>query len=114
MSDIKTIEINGVAYVRADQASQFAARTGESLYTLGRAVFIRSVTYHYIGRIVYLDDREMVLGDASWIGDSGRWHHALTTGELADVEPYPGLVSISRAAIVDVSPWLHDLPREVK
>lgn len=80
----------------------------------GQAVFIRTVTYHYTGRITRVDPNFIDLADAAWVADSGRWANALTTGTLSEVEPYPGNVIISRAAVVDISPWNHDLPNQVK
>ena len=85
-----------------------------SPYHVGDTVFVRTVTYHYTGRISAIYPGEIVLADAAWIADSGRFSAALATGTLAEVEPYPGSVIISRGGIVDVSPWLHSLPRVAK
>ena len=85
-----------------------------SPYRIGDKVFIRTVTYHYTGRIAAIYAGEIVLDDAAWIADSGRFGTALATGELSEVEPYPGSVTLSRGAIVDVSPWAHPLPRVAK
>lgn len=85
-------------------------------YKIGETVFIRTVTYHYTGRVLAVYANEIVLADATWVADSGRWSAALQTGTLSEVEPYPdgAEVVISRGAIVDVSPWRHPLPRTVK
>ena len=83
-------------------------------YHVGDNVFIRTVTYHYTGKIAAITPGEIVLSDAAWIADSGRFHVALATGTLSEVEPYPAGVVISRGAIVDVSPWAHPLPRVAK
>lgn len=80
---------------------------------VGTKVFIRTVTYHYLGCIEAVTDSDIVLSDASWVADSGRWSNALTTGELSEVEPYPDKCVVSRAAIVDWSEWQWELPREV-
>lgn len=80
----------------------------------GKNVFIRTVTYHYIGRLMGVRDGEIILEDASWIASSGRWHTALATGVLEEVEPYPGVCCVSLAAKVDICGWLHPLPREAK
>ena len=82
-----------------------------SPYRVGDVVFVRTVTYHYTGRISAIYAGEIVLEDAAWIADSGRFGTALATGELSEIEPYPGSVVVSRGAIVDVSPWAHPLPR---
>lgn len=85
-----------------------------SPYHVGDAVFIRTVTYHYTGRISAIYPGEISLAEAAWIADSGRFSVALATGTLSEVEPYPAGVVISRGSIVDVSPWMHPLPRVAK
>ena len=84
-------------------------------YAVGQPVFVRTVTYHYTGRITRVTPGEIVLEDAAWIGDSGRFAAALADGELSEVEPYPdGEVLISRGAVVDCCRWAHPLPRTTK
>jgi len=80
----------------------------------GTKVFIRTVTYHYTGRVVDYNDDWIILDDAAWIADSGRFSVALSTGELSEVEPYPGQCWINRPGVIDLSEWSHELPREVK
>ena len=82
---------------------------------IGKPVFIRTVTHHFTGRLVSATAGELVIEEAAWIADSGRWSAALTTGALGEVEPYPaGPVVVSRGAAVDVCLWPHALPRGVK
>jgi len=80
----------------------------------GKNVFIRTVTYHYTGRLVgQTSDGLLVLEDAAWIADSGRFGKALTYGYLDEIEAYPdGRVVVG--AIVDVAEWGHELPRMSK
>ena len=82
----------------------------------GEAVFIRTVTHYYTGHVERVTDSDVVLSSAAWISDTGRFADALRLGEMSEVEPYPpdALVSVSRGAILDVSAWAHDLPREQK
>jgi len=91
-----------------------AKRETPSPVALGNAVLIRTVTHYYTGRIVGLTRDEIVLTDAAWIADTGRFSAALSTGTLSEIEPYPTAVSIARGAIVDVTSWSHPLPRETK
>ena len=81
---------------------------------IGKAVFVRCVTHYYTGRLVAETSSELVLDDAAWIADTGRFSQALGTGTLNEVEPYPGRCYVSRGAVVDVSEWRHPLPRDVK
>lgn len=83
-------------------------------YTVGDKVLIRTVTMIQTGRIIKVTPGEIVLEDAAWIADTGRFSEALMSGSLAGVEPAEGLVIVNRGAIVDVYEWHHDLPREVK
>ncbi len=92
-----------------------AARKGKShSLTVGECVFIRTVTAYFTGRIVAVTSADIVLADAAWIADTGRFSAALKTGTLGEVEPYPDGVTVSRGGVIDVSPWKHALPRDVK
>lgn len=81
-----------------------------------KQVFIRTVTHYYTGRVVSESAREIVLEDAAWIADTGRFATALVAGEFSEVEPYPdGMrVRIMVHAIVDVVEWPYALPRTQK
>lgn len=84
-------------------------------WQVGTNYFIRTVTHHYTGRLeaVY-QKKELVLSECAWIADDGRFHTALSTGELSEIEPMLGNVIIGRGSIVDASVWTHPLPRTVK
>ena len=79
---------------------------------LGQAVFIRTVTHHYTGRLVAADETFLSLEDAAWIADDGRFADCLANGTPSEVEPYPGACLVAVGAVLDVSPWGHDLPRK--
>ena len=85
-------------------------------YEVGEKYFIRTVTHHYTGKLKRITNGELVLTDAAWIADSGRFHNALKSGDLDEVEPYPNDVEviINRDAICDASKWQHDLPLSQK
>lgn len=81
---------------------------------IGKNVFVRAVTHYYTGRLAAIEDGFLHLEDAAWVADTGRFSAALAKGTLNEVEPYPGDCYVSRGAVVDVSPWAHELPRSVK
>jgi hypothetical protein len=83
-------------------------------WEIGRCYFIRTVTHYLTGRLVSITPTEIVLEDAAWIADTGRFADFLKTGNANEVEPVAGPVLVSRGAIVDVYHWPHDLPREQK
>lgn len=113
MSTPTTITVDGVDYVRSD--SVVTASDGDALaHLVGSPVFLRTVTMHYTGKVVCVTPDTIVLADAAWIADSGRFHDALKDGKLNEVEPFVNNVCVGRGALVDVTRWNHDLPRAQK
>lgn len=86
-------------------------------WKIGKPYFIRTVTMHLVGELVGVYDKELVLKDASWIADNGRFHR-FVNGELDDnceIEPFPdGEVIVGRGALLDATIWKGKLLREVK
>lgn len=87
-----------------------------SYVSVGKPVFVRTVTGFYTGRVVSASAHGLDLADAAWIADTGRFADFLKSGPTAqtEIEPYPDGVFILHGVIVDVSPWKHDLPRSQK
>lgn len=81
---------------------------------IGKNVFVRTVTHHYTGKLVAAGDGFLTLDDAAWIADDGRFADALAKGNLNEIEPYPGRCLVGIGAVLDLSEWLHDLPRTQK
>ena len=81
---------------------------------IGENVFIRTVTMYHTGKVVAVNDKFIVLEDAAWVADTGRFSDALKTGKLSEVEPVEGLVRVSLGAVVDIFEWKHELPRVQK
>jgi hypothetical protein len=71
------------------------------------------VTYFVVGKLSEVHPMELVLTEASWVADTGRFHAALETGRLAEVEPFTRPVIIGRNAVVDATEWTHALPVKV-
>ena len=87
------------------------------MFEPGSKVFIRTVTYHLIGVVTgttKIGKTTLVeLEHASWVADSGRFHTAIATGALNEVE-YVGPAFVNVASIVDAFPWPHELPTSSK
>ena len=80
----------------------------------GSSYYIRTVTYHNVGKVVgETTDGFLLLKEASWVADSGRFMQAIKNGILEEVEPV-GEMMIAKSSIVDVFPWKHQLPTEQK
>lgn len=84
-----------------------------SPWQIGTCYLIRTVVYYALGRLVGVWEHELLLEEASWIADTGRFHEALRTGKLAEVEPFVSPVIVGRLAIVDAAEWPHPLPVSV-
>lgn len=68
---------------------------------IGRNVFIRTVTYHYIGKVEKVIGDFVELSTAAWIADSGRFANALEKADFSEVEPYKNPVRINTQTIID-------------
>jgi hypothetical protein len=81
-------------------------------YHIGKTYFIRTVTHHYTGVLVKVFKNELVLKDAAWIADDGRFADAVKDGTFSEVEPFPdGEVVIGRGAICDAYAVTFKSPR---
>ena len=91
-------------------------RPDDSHWEVGSAYFIRTVTHHYTGRLVKVTAKELVIEDAAWIADDGRFAQFVAGGEANEIEPYPdgAKVIIGRGAILDAVKWPAKLPRNQK
>lgn len=86
----------------------------EEIWKMGKCYFIRTVTMHLVGRLEVLTNKELLLSEASWIADSGRFHDFLKNGTLNEVEPFVNPVIVNRDCIIDATIWDHELPKEQK
>jgi len=89
-------------------------KQSDSPYVLNKNYFIRTVTHHYTGKLVKVYQNELVLVDAAWIADDGRFSESFEK-EYNEVEPFPaGEVIIGRGAILDCTILKKNLPRKQK
>lgn len=73
-----------------------------SPWEIGKTYIIRTVTMTDTGRLVAVTPQELVLENAAWIADTGRFADAVLKAEFNEVEPFPdGWVIIGRGSIVD-------------
>lgn len=74
----------------------------DSAWEIGKIYLIRTVTMIDTGRLVAVTEHELVLEDAAWIADTGRFAQAVEKAEFSEVEPFPlGRVIIGRGSVVD-------------
>lgn len=86
-------------------------------FEVGESYFIRTVTYHLTGKVKNIKGQFLVLKDAAWIADSGRFHGVINNGSFgtnAEIEPLEVDVLVNMNSITDAFIWKHKLPRQVK
>ena len=81
----------------------------------GKSYFFRTVTYHTTGKVLRVEKGFVVVNNAAWIADSGRWADSVVKNEYEEVEIYPDNkeVYINIDSIVDYHE-VDKLPRETK
>ncbi len=85
----------------------------EGPWKVGTNYLIRTVTMAQTGRLVAVYPTELVLADAAWVGDTGRFAQAVEKADFYEVEPFPDLIIVGRQAIIDACE-IPSLPREQK
>ena len=83
-------------------------------FQVGEQLFIRTVTSHLTGRVTAIIGKFLVLEDAAWIADDGRFSNAINEGKLSEVEPVNVTVRVNTDSFIDVYTWTHPLPRVQK
>ena len=111
-TDGKPVGSGGLKFAAA--GSRIMELPPNEAFVIGEQVFIRTVTYHTIGRIVGIKGDFLVLDEATWVAESGRFTQTIEEGALNEIEPVPGLVRVNVHSIVDVFVWAHALPRQQK
>jgi hypothetical protein len=80
---------------------------------VGKKWFFRTVTYHLVGKVEKRVGNFVLLSNASWVADSGRFTQAIRDGKLNEIEPV-GAALVNLSAVTDAFPWNHTLPRDQK
>lgn len=89
-------------------------QSDNSAWEIGKNYLIRTVTMIDTGRLVAVTQQELVLEDAAWIADTGRFSDAVKNCAFGEVEPFPsGKVIIGRGSVIDAI-CINELPRDKK
>lgn len=115
---INELDINGTLYVPKDSGQDVVnvveINGEDSVWKVGLNYLIRTVTMIQLGKLIRVTEKELLLSDACWVADTGRFHEALESGKLDEVEMFQRDVIVGRGAIVDATEWLSDLPEKSK
>lgn len=75
----------------------------QSFLEVGKNYQIRTVTMIYTGKLKKENKESLLLGDAAWIPDTGRFSDSMKNTDLYnEVEPYHRPPIIFKSGIVDV------------
>lgn len=75
-------------------------------WLIGECYLIRTVTMIQVGKLKWVGEQELVLGNAAWIADTGRFHDCLVDPEnINESEPFVNDVIIGRGSIIDATVW---------
>jgi hypothetical protein len=102
-----TFDINSLTLGQAKELSAlFGAQptlvANDPAWEIGKIYLIRTATMTDTGRLVAVTQQELVLEDAAWVADTGRFSDAVAKAEFGEVEPFPdGKVIIGRGALID-------------
>jgi len=111
-------EIQEVLNIKGDRSTVSSENEDAHPYEVGKNYLIRTVTMTQVGRMKRIYKNEIVLSDASWIPDTGRFQECLEKSiehsDNSEVEMFCGDVIIGRGAISDCVEYKHDLPKEKK
>ena len=112
---MRTLEISDETYekIKDQLTEEEVVEINSYEDMIGKKFFFRTVTYHLVGRVVKQVGDFLMLEDASWVADSGRFTQAIKNGTLKEVEPV-GDLGVNLKATVDFFPWKHSLPKEQK
>lgn len=109
------MDLDEISLKDLKQIQQLFDGKADNPFDVGSCYFIRTVTMNLVGKLVRVGQQELVLEDASWIADTGRFADFLESGEADEVEPFPkGEVILGRQSIIDAVKWGHTLPRKQK
>ena len=79
-------------------------------FVIGKAYLFRTVTMHLIGMVSGQSGKFLVLKEAVWVSESGRFMNFLA-GDLAGSELEPvGVAYLNIDSLVDAFPWANSIP----
>ena len=115
MGKLDDLTIGEVKQLMAMVGSQSQSSCATGNWEIGKNYLLLIAGTFYTGRLVAVDRHEIILEDAAWVADTGRFADALSKGVVSEVEPCPeGRALLGRGALIAAFPWIHDLPRTIK
>ena len=91
--------------------------SNEHPFQVGKAYLIRTVTMTLVGKLEGVFEKELILSNASWVADTGRFYDSIKNGldkTESEIEPFTDDVIVGRGAIIDMTVYSHNLPTKQK
>ena len=102
-----TITLQDLADYFQSQSIEYSGPESTHPWVIGKHYLIRTVTMIQVGRLVFVGDKELVLADAAWIADTGRFGDCLRNADvIKESEPFVNPCIVGRGSIVDATEWL--------
>ena len=114
MNELKVSELIETKKLLDSLSGKIDIDSSGSFIEVGKNYFIRTVTMAHVGKVTGINSDELLLSDASWIADTGRFHDALKSGLFDEIEPFVNDVIVNRNSIIDITVFNHRLPTEQK
>ena len=90
----------------------------DKVFEIGKNYFIRTATSYFVGNLKNICKDYIILSQASYIGNTGKFSDALREGlekvGNSEIEPYVNDVIINKGAMVDATIYNHKLPKNKK
>jgi hypothetical protein len=91
----------------------------DEYWKTGQNYMLITVTRIITGRLIHVGKKELVLDQAAWIADTGRFAACLSEGlhslSASEIEPYGDVeVIVPRTSLISSCIYNHKLPTEVK
>jgi hypothetical protein len=109
---LENMTIGQIQQLFCNGGSPAPSNTGP--WEIGKAYVIRTVTMINVGILTAVTDNELVLTDAAWIADTGRYSEFLAGSSANEIEPYANDCIVGRGGIIDATEWAGTLPLKVK
>lgn len=101
--NIEELTIKQIREIQALFGPTSNPSTTTAYWKIGANYFIRTVTHHHTGKLVAINEHELILENAAWIADDGRFAQAVARSEFDEVEPFPSgkQVILGRGSLID-------------
>lgn len=84
-------------------------------FEVGKNYLIRTITMIDVGKVTKIVGNFIIMDNASWIADTGRWYECLKRPDVfIEVEPFTHPLIVNTQSIIDATLWPYSLPTEAK